>query len=224
MFIGSLAWGCGPENTRAGDLPESLLVSPDGLRRRNLPRVLITVPLALADRQEKAAIIHLRCLTCTNGSQQVAVKEQFPKSVVVAATNLGVIASSERKVRKRLPALQDHRLAEPKALHCAGHQRGLRKMGGLSARWPRRHGFPRSHRGRRHHPQDPRQVLSCPPPQRRRRSSMRIKGSRLPGPLERTYGHNFNWPPQSVTTLPVHFLPPKWTTFSPPPRLGCAAP
>lgn len=49
---------------------------------------------------------------------------------------------------------------------------------------------------------------------------MRIKGSRLPGPLETTYGHNFNWPPQSVTTLPVHFLPPKWTTFSPRPRGG----
>lgn len=48
---------------------------------------------------------------------------------------------------------------------------------------------------------------------------MRIKGSRLPGPLETTYGHNFNWPPQSVTTLPVHSLPPKWTTFSPPPRV-----
>src|SRR6266702_1526671 len=89
-------------------------------------------------------------------------------------------------------------------------------MGELSLRWPSRHGFPRSHRGKSHHPQDSRQVLSCTRPQRRRTAGIKDQES---FPSIDSNAQLLTCIPQSVTTTPAHTQPPKWTTFSPPPTL-----
>src|SRR6266700_5246741 len=87
-------------------------------------------------------------------------------------------------------------------------------MGELSLRWPSRHGFPRSHRGKSHHPQGSRQVLSCTRPQRRRTAGIKDQES---FPSIDSNAQLLTCIPQSVTTTPAHTQPPKWTTFSPPP-------
>ena len=65
------------------------------------------------------------------------------------------------------PALQDHRLTQPEALHRAGDQRGLRQMGRVSGRRPAGDGFPRSPGRKSDHPQDQRQDLPHPSGQNR---------------------------------------------------------
>src|SRR6266700_675892 len=90
-------------------------------------------------------------------------------------------------------------------------------MGELSLRWPSRHGFPRSHRGKSHHPQGSRQVLSCTRPQRRRTAGIKDQES---FPSIDSNAQLLTCIPQSVTTTPAHTQPPKWTTFSPPPTTG----
>src|ERR1700681_2545630 len=79
-------------------------------------------------------------------------------------------------------------------------------MGELSLRWSSRHGFPRSHRGKSHHPQRSRYVLSCTRPRRGRTDGVKDQEVFHPAkqPLDRLQGPN----PNLDTTERNHYTGP----------------
>src|ERR1700694_4030411 len=108
------------------------------------------------------------------------------------------------------PALQDHSLTQPEALHRAGDQRGLRQMGRVSGRWPAGDGAPRPPGRKSDHPQDQRQDLPHPSGQNRGQSGLREEAFSF-FPISAPTGG------QSVTPHLAPCRPPNWYPFSPPP-------